>query len=102
LVKAAAAYVPAVLTVIASAHLAHGLGWSAHLVGWAVVGWCAFVGMFGQLMELPAVLAGISPLEHVAAMPLEAFDGPAAAWLTAIGLGMLVAAHALLRRRDLR
>jgi putative exporter of polyketide antibiotics len=58
--------------------------------------------MFGQLMELPAALAGISPLEHVAAMPLETFDGRATAWLSVMGLGLLVAAHALLRRRDLR
>ena len=102
LTGAAVAYAPAVLTVVAVVQLAHGLGWSASLVGWALLGWCVVVGMFREVLDLPPALAALSPLDHVPTMPLEAFDPAAVTALGAAAVVVVVGGELLLRRRDLR
>lgn len=102
LLGAAAGYTPAVLTVAAAVHLAHGLGWSASAVGWALVGWAVVVGLFSQVLDLPSVLAGLSPLDHVATMPLEVFDPAAEVALGVAALLLFAGGQLMLRRRDLR
>lgn len=101
-VAAALSYLPAALVVTASVRLAHGLSFAAAAVGWALLAWCTFVGMFAGLMDLPAVVTGLSPFDHVATLPVEAFAAQpwAALWGVALALG--VAGQALLLRRDLR
>ena len=102
LVGAATAYLPAVLTVIAVVQLAHGLGWSTSLVGWSLLGWCIVVGLFGEVLDVPDAAAAVSPLHHVATMPLEPFDAAATAGLTLTALVLMVCGQFLLRGRDLR
>jgi ABC-2 type transport system permease protein len=102
LVKAALAYAPAALVVTAVIRLAHGLSWSTSAIGWLALGWCAVIGMFGPLMDLPKAVSGISPFEHVANMPAEPFNGTAWALLWCVAVVFSVLGHALLARRDLK
>jgi ABC-2 type transport system permease protein len=88
--------------VTAAVALAHGLSWSAAVVGWLGLGWCTVVAMFGPLMDLPESVAGVSPFEHVATMPAERFDGSAWALLWCVAVLLTAVGHGLLARRDLR
>jgi ABC-2 type transport system permease protein len=101
-VAAALSYLPAVLVVTALVRLAHGLSGAAAAVGWGILAWCAFVGMFAGLMDLPGLLTGLSPFDHVATMPVEPFAGPAWAALWTVALAVAAAAQVLLVRRDLK
>jgi ABC-2 type transport system permease protein len=102
LLTAALSYSPAALVVTAAVALAHGLSWSAAVVGWLGLGWCTVVAMFGPLMDLPESVAGVSPFEHVATMPAERFDGSAWALLWCVAVLLTAVGHGLLARRDLR
>jgi ABC-2 type transport system permease protein len=102
LLTAALSYAPAALVVTAVVALAHGLSWSAAVIGWLALGWCAVVGMFGPLMDLPETVAGVSPFEHVATMPAERFDGSGWAVLWCVALLLTAIGQGLLARRDLR
>lgn len=101
-VTAVLSYLPAVLVVTALVRLAHGFSFAAAAVGWAVLAWCAFLGMFAELMDLPGVVSGLSPFDHVATMPVEAFAAQPWAVLLGVALAVGAAAQALLVRRDLR
>jgi ABC-2 type transport system permease protein len=102
LMTAALAYAPAALVVTGVVTLAHGLSWSTTVLGWLALGWCAVVGMFGALMDLPRAATGVSPFEHVATMPAEQFDGTPWAVLWVVAALMTALGHGLLARRDLR
>src|SRR5699024_11423249 len=43
------------------------------LVGWALVALTAIVTMFADLLDLPGWLRAVSPLYHLAEVPVEAF-----------------------------
>ena len=101
-VIAALSYLPAVLVVTALVRLAHSLSWNAARIGWCVLAWCAFAGMFAGLMDLPELLVGLSPFDHVATLPVESFAGQPWAALWAVALAVGAAAQTLLARRDLR
>jgi ABC-2 type transport system permease protein len=101
-VTAVLSYLPAVLVVTALVRLAHGFSFAAAAVGWAVLAWCAFLGMFAGLMDLPGVVSRLSPFDHVATMPVEAFAAQPWAVLLGVALAVGAAAQALLVRRDLR
>jgi ABC-2 type transport system permease protein len=102
LVGAALAYAPAALTLTAVVRFAHGMAWSASIIGWLAVGWCAVIAMFGPLLDLPAVLTGLSPFEHVARMPAEPFAAATWAVLWCVAVLVSAAGQALLAHRDLR
>lgn len=63
-----------VLVILGLAALLHG--WAPRLltvVGWALVGVWFFLGIFAQLMNFPDWALGLSPLRHLAKMPVEDF-----------------------------
>jgi ABC-2 type transport system permease protein len=73
----------------------------ATVAAWGVLGVCFVIGMFGQLLDLPAWAQDLSPFQHVPRYPVADLDPvplvlllALAAALTALGLGAL-------RRRDL-
>jgi ABC-2 type transport system permease protein len=101
-VAAARSYLPAVLVVTALVRLAHGLSWAAAAVGWGVLAWCAFVGMRAELMDLPRLLTGLSPFDHVATLPIGAFEGAPWAALWAVATAVGAAAQNFLVHHDLR
>jgi ABC-2 type transport system permease protein len=88
--------------VTAVIRLAHGLGWAATVVGWTALAWCSFVGMFGDLMNLPSSVTVLSPFEHVARMPADQFEVVPWVALCGVALCLSAAGQALLARRDLR
>jgi ABC-2 type transport system permease protein len=57
--------------------------------------------LFGPLLQLPGWALRLSPFGWGAAVPAEPFDGAAAAGLGLLALGVLGAALAGIRRRDL-
>ena len=101
LILAHLAYLPAVAVVIAIAALGFGIRPGLASVAWAFIGLGLFIGYFGEMMELPDAVMGISPFYHVGQVPLEDPDlgatlGLAAVAAAGIGLGL-----AWFRRRDL-
>ena len=92
---------PAVLVVLGLAGLLYGLVPKALGAAWVLVAYGLVVGTFGPLLGIADAAFDLSPFEHVARMPLEAFELTPALALTAIAL--LVAAIALVtfRRRGI-
>ncbi|MBK5249875.1 MAG: ABC transporter [Actinomycetales bacterium] len=97
---AALAYTPAVL-VLAGFALAL-LGWlpRAASLAWAVVAWAVFVGWIGALLDLPGVLAGLSPVHHTPAVPAESASAAPLLVMSLIALVTVVAGLVGFRRRD--
>jgi ABC-2 type transport system permease protein len=81
-------YLPAILLVAALAVLL--FGWVPRLVAavWSLVAFTFVVAWLGELLELPARVADLSPFSHLPAVPAEAVT----AWpLVLLSLGTLVA-----------
>ena len=99
LLGAALVQLPAALAVAAVAVAAFGLLPRAAVAGsWAVVGVVLAVDLFGQVLQLPGWLVGVSPFSHVPRLPgvpltpalgALAWLVLAAAVLAAVGLGGL-------------
>lgn len=68
-------------------------------VGWALVGLVIFVGNFGEMMDLPGWVMQLSPLSHVAQMPVEDFAVTPVLVLTVIAAVGVVLGLVGLRRR---
>ncbi|MCW2801457.1 MAG: transporter permease [Aeromicrobium sp.] len=69
--------------------------------GWAVLGFCFVIMMFGESLQLPDWLMGASPFRHLALVPAEDFR--LVPWLLLLMLSAVVGAAGMvvLRRRDL-
>lgn len=92
--------VPPVLVVLGLGALL--FGWVPQLlapVGWALVGLVIFVGNFGEMMDLPGWVMQLSPLSHVAQMPVEDFAVTPVLVLTVIAAVGVVLGLVGLRRR---
>ncbi len=69
-------------------------------IGWLLVGLMVFIGNFGSLLDLPGWVVDLSPLSHLAAMPLEPFDVvPVLALLAVTGAGVLLGLASLRQRQ---
>lgn len=100
LVAAALAFAPAVWVAAGVAVALHGLVPRAAALAWAVLVLAAVVGIFGGVLDIPALVRDLSPFAHVPAVPAE---GPAALPLTALAAtaaALLGAGVAGFRRRD--
>jgi len=100
LVVSALAQAPAVWTVTAVVMLLFALRsrWTA--AGWGVVVLFAALGQIGALLRLPGWVLDLSPYSHSPQMPLEDFRRLPALVLTVIAAGLLGAAWARYRVRD--
>ena len=101
LVPAALAQAPAVAVVVAAAAGLWSLRVTWAAAGWGIVVFCLVLEAVGGLLELPDWVLGVSPYAHVPAIPVESADPVGAAVLVAIAVGLLVAAAARFRSRDL-
>lgn len=100
LTGAALAFAPALWVLAGVALALFGLVPRATALAWAVLGGCLFVGLFGQLVNLPTWVLDLSPFQHVPAMPAEGFAlGPLLA-LTATAAALSAAGLAGFARRD--
>ena len=64
--------------------------WS--VAAWGLLGLFLVLGQIGSLLELPGWVTGLSPYEHVPAMPVEPFQAATSLALTALAAGCLVVA----------
>jgi ABC-2 type transport system permease protein len=72
--------------------------WS--VLPWAVLGACFVIGMFGQLLDLPAWVEDLSPFQHVPSYPAADVQALPLALLTALAAALTAIGFAGLRRRD--
>lgn len=95
------AHAPAVCLVV----MLGALAWCAHpgapWAGWILLAAFLTLGEFGDLLELPSWLTGLSPYAHVPAMPIESFDFTSTAALIGILALTVAACQVAFRRRDL-
>jgi ABC-2 type transport system permease protein len=94
------AYAPAVALVLAVAALLFGVAPRFIALTWVVLGYALIVGLFGPLMDLPSWAFDLSPFEHVARMPVEAFAIAPLAVLAAMAASAVVAGLSAFGRRD--
>ncbi|WP_375000589.1 ABC transporter permease [Aeromicrobium sp. CTD01-1L150] len=95
------AYAPAVLVLSGLTRLAYGIAPRAATLGWLGLAFCAVVVFFGDALQMPDWLKDVSPFTHLAMVPVESFAvGPALA-VGGVALGLSVAGHLMLARRDL-
>jgi ABC-2 type transport system permease protein len=101
LVEAALAQLPAVWLVVSLAALLYAIRSTWSVAAWGLLGLFLVVGQIGSLLELPAWVTGLSPYEHVPAMPVEPFRAATSLTLTALAAACLVAAWWRFRSRDI-
>lgn len=96
------ALLPTALIILAFGSLL--FGWAPRLLGplgWLAVAFIAVTALFGTLLNFPAWLLGLSPLEHLAAVPEEAFSPLSFAILLVITAGCVLIAVIGSRRREI-
>jgi ABC-2 type transport system permease protein len=101
LILAGLVQLPAALCLAGFACLAVGLvpQWSIGL-GWAAVGICGLISLFGPAVQLSQQVLDIFPFTHVPKLPGGAVSATPIVWLCAAALAMAVVGVAGLRRRD--
>lgn len=93
--------VPAVLLVLGVCGAL--LGWAPRAlapIGWALVALMGVVAFFGDLLDLPGWLRDLSPLEHLAQYPVEAFAATPFAAILGVAAVFAGAGLAGFRRRQ--
>jgi ABC-2 type transport system permease protein len=94
-------YLPGVLALAAGAVALTGLLPRLTLLVWAWLGLTFVVGWLGGLLDLPSLVSGISPFEHLPLVPVEDLAwGPLTA-LSLLGAALLAAGLVGFRRRDI-
>jgi len=97
---AALVFLPAVLVVACVAAALVGLVPRFASLAWLVVVWSLLAGLFGPLLDLPDWALRLSPLGWVSKVPAEDVDGVALTGLLVVAAGLIAAALAWFRRRD--
>lgn len=95
------AYAPAVLLVGGLAAVLGAVRPRMAGAAWLVVIWAAVVALRADLLRLSDAARHLSPLEWIGALPLEEWDGRAAAGIVVVAAAAYAVAVVLFRRRDL-
>jgi len=99
---AALVQLPAALAVAAVAVAAFGMVPRAAVAGsWTVLGVVLAADLFGQVLQLPGWLLGVSPFAHVPRLPGVPFTPAPLAWLALAAVLLAAAGLAGLRTRDI-
>ncbi|GAA3832385.1 ABC transporter permease [Nocardioides panacisoli] len=101
LVLAALGWAPAVWVTGALGALCFALGPRWTPVGWAWPAMFLTLEILGDLFDLPGWVTGLSPYQHVPALPAEPWDWPAEIGLTALAAALLAVAWWRFRERDI-
>jgi ABC-2 type transport system permease protein len=84
--RAAVAYAPGVLLVVAIAAVLVAIAPQLRGLAWLPVAWTAAVGLFGEPLRLPQWSRDLSPFELVGRVPVESLDRTAWMWLLAVAV----------------
>ena len=95
------AYLPAVLVMAGVPALVVGVVPKFSVAAWAMLMVTFVVSFFGTLLDLPGWVLGISPFDHVAAVPVETLSAASVAGLTAVAAALLGVGAVAYRRRDI-
>jgi ABC-2 type transport system permease protein len=94
-------YIPAILILLGVAALLFGVLPRAIGATWAVLGFALIVGFFGPIMDLPQWVHNLSPLEHIARLPLDDVVWVPLLIITVLAAGLIALGLYAFRRRDL-
>jgi ABC-2 type transport system permease protein len=94
------AQLPGVLVLGALAHLMAGLAPRWAQLSWLVVGFCAVVLLFGEVLRFPHWVLDVSPFSHLAAVPAASMSWEPFAWLAAIAVAVGALGVLAFDRRD--
>jgi ABC-2 type transport system permease protein len=78
-----------------------GLVPRAVTVAWAALGGCALLWFLGPLVDAPGWLLGVSPFDHVPAVPATSLAAGPLLALTAVAAALTCAGLAGFSRRDI-
>jgi ABC-2 type transport system permease protein len=102
LLSAGANTLPAVFCFLGIGVLAYGLRPRASVgIAYGVVVAAFLWQLFGAIVGSPHWLLSLTPFQHVAPVPAQAFRGGAAAAMVVIGLAAIAVGFASFARRDL-
>lgn len=101
LAGAALAQLPAVWVLGAVVVALFGLVFRAVTAAWAALGACALLWFIGPLVDAPGWLLGVSPFDHVPAVPASSLAAGPLLALTAVAIALTCAGLAGFRRRDI-
>jgi ABC-2 type transport system permease protein len=95
------AHIPEALVFIGIAALLYGITPRALALAWVALVYATLLAFFGPLMDLPSWTHNLSPLDHIARMPLEDLTAAPVIILTAIAATTAAAGAWAFSRRDL-
>ncbi len=101
MVGASLALLPAVLVLVGLAVLLFGWLPRASIGAWGALAVVVAIGIFGDVLRLPAWLRDVSPIEHVPAVPAAQMQMLPVVLLTVLALTLAAAGLVGFRRRDL-
>jgi ABC-2 type transport system permease protein len=100
LAGAAIAFAPALWILIGVAVVLFGIFPRASVGAWGALAFCAVIGLFGELFDLPNWIVDLSPFQHVPTMPVEGFNALPIVVMIAIAAVLIGAGVAGFRHRD--
>jgi ABC-2 type transport system permease protein len=100
LLGASVVYLPAVWVLVAVAVTLFGLFPRAVMAAWGALALALLIGLFGDLLKLPAGIRDLSPFEHVPRLPAGTLGLAPVAILTAVAALLLAVGLFGFRRRD--
>ena len=100
MVGASMAMVPALWVMSALTVLLFGVGARLAMLGWVAVAYAALAGYLADIFGLPSPIRGLSPFEHVPAMPAEDFDVVPVVTLVVVAALFILAGMAAFERRS--
>ena len=101
LIGASFAHLPAMWVLGGVAALVYGLAPRAVVLAWGAFALCFFVGLFGELLDVPRWLMDVSPFSHIPQVPAADLTVTPIIVLTLIAAVLVAAGLAAFGRRDL-
>jgi ABC-2 type transport system permease protein len=95
------AYVPAIWLVVGLVAVLFGMLPKALAVPWLMLIYSSFIGLFGDMLQVPGWMSALSPFEYVPDLPGGEFQVFPVTVLALLGVGLLLAGLYGFRRRDL-
>lgn len=102
LLGASLTHVPATWVLAGVAIALSGLVPRFALVAWGALAYCFIVLMFGEVLNMPGWVTGISPFDHSPMVPVADFDVVATTTIAVVAAALFAIGTIGLRRRDIQ